>query len=71
MNAPAWQDAAVAVLAALALVWLVRRRLRRRHRPTPLCDECPGCDPGLLAAPAPPREAQTRIRSPELTRRGR
>ena len=39
------QDVVVAALTLLALAWLVRRRLRRRARLTPLCEECPGCAP--------------------------
>ena len=39
------QDVVAAVLALAALAWLVRRRLRRKARPTPFCEECPGCAP--------------------------
>jgi len=47
------QDVVVALLALAALAWLVRQRLRRRARPTPLCEECPGCAPAARhASPA-------------------
>jgi hypothetical protein len=51
------QDGIVAALTLLALAWLVRRRVRRRARPTPLCEECPGCAParGAARVPAPVR----------------
>jgi len=48
------QDVVAALLALAALAWLVRRRLRRRARPTPLCDECPGCAPARGAARTTP-----------------
>ena len=38
------QDAIVAVIVLGAVAWLVRRQLAKR-RPTPLCGDCPGCDP--------------------------
>jgi hypothetical protein len=37
------QDALVAVLAGVALAWLVSRRWRARARPG--CEDCPGCAP--------------------------
>lgn len=54
------QDLLVAVLALGALAWLVRRRLRRRARLTPFCDECPGCGPARAGGPvAPPPAARS------------
>jgi hypothetical protein len=52
-----WQDAAVAMLAGIAVAWLVTRRLRARGRPG--CEDCPGCAPARggaahrAAAPGP------------------
>jgi hypothetical protein len=49
------QDALVAVLAGIALSWLVARRWRAAKRPS--CEDCPGCSPRVRpagASPAPP-----------------
>lgn len=65
----AWQDAAVAAVAALALAWLVRRRLRRRRLPAPMCDDCPACAARTATRrPAPARGVRL-VSVSELTRR--
>jgi hypothetical protein len=48
------QDLAAALLALLALAWLVRRAVRRKARATPFCGECPGCATGSEHAAAGP-----------------
>jgi hypothetical protein len=68
-----WQDAAVAMLAGVAVAWLVARRMRARHRPG--CEDCPGCAPrrhdgaASGASEAPPAGGATIIPLSELTRR--
>jgi hypothetical protein len=63
-----WQDAAVAIAAAVALGWLVRYRIRRRGAKG--CDDCPAPDPsasnsGVRLIPA----SSIRARPPRSGRR--
>lgn len=54
MGAPGWQDLAVALIAVAAVAWLAWRRLNRRKRPTPFCDDCPACNVPAPRPDAPP-----------------
>lgn len=53
MIALSWQDATVAMLAALALGWLLWRRLRPGRR-TGACENCPAARavPGVRTPPS-------------------
>jgi hypothetical protein len=51
------QDAIAALAVLLALAWLVRRAVRKKARPSPVCGDCPGCASPTgppAGAPAPP-----------------
>jgi hypothetical protein len=62
MQGLGWQDLAAGALAVAALAWLVRRRLVRRARLTPFCEDCPGCGPARthgasqVSPPGPARD---------------
>jgi hypothetical protein len=50
-----WQDAVVALAAALALFWLFARWRRRRRKSATACAQCPAAHPvpGVREAPRP------------------
>jgi hypothetical protein len=62
-----WQDAAVALAAAVALGWLVRYRIRRRGAKG--CDDCPAPDPAASTGGLIPASS-IRDRSSRSGRRG-
>ncbi len=57
MNGFSWQDVAVGAIAALALGWLVARRIRSARRgEAAACENCPSAAPaprGVRPAPQP------------------
>lgn len=43
MSGALLQDVAVVTIVLAAAGFLVRRRVRRKARPSPLCGDCPAC----------------------------
>jgi hypothetical protein len=68
MSGLGWQDAVAALLAAGALGWLVRRKLRARR--AAVCGDCPSCAP-MTAIPSGENAAQGTLVRLEMSPRAK